>query len=32
MHKLRKSQLKGMAKGDVLAQNHVLNQLFGVAA
>jgi transposase, IS6 family len=32
MHMLRKGQLKGMAKAAVLAQNHVLNQLFGVAA
>jgi transposase, IS6 family len=29
MHMLRKGQLEGMAKRDVLAQNHVINQLFG---
>jgi IS6 family transposase len=32
MHMLRKGQFGGMAKGDVLAQNHIINQLFGVAA
>jgi transposase, IS6 family len=32
MHRLRKGQLEGVAKGDVLAQNHVINQLFGLAA
>jgi transposase, IS6 family len=32
MHMLRKGQLKGLAKGDVLAQNRVINQLFGLAA
>jgi transposase-like protein len=32
MHMLRKGQLEGVAKGDVLAQNRVINQLFGVAA
>jgi transposase-like protein len=32
MHRLRKGQLKGLAKGDVLAQNRIINQLFGVAA
>jgi len=32
MHMLRKGQLDGVAKGDVLAQNRVINQLFGVAA
>jgi transposase-like protein len=32
MHMLRKGQLEGVAKGDVLAQNHVINQLFGLAA
>jgi hypothetical protein len=31
MHMLRKGQLEGGAKGDVLAQNRVINQLFGVA-
>ena len=32
MHMLRKGQFGGMAKGDVLAQNHIINQPFGVAA
>ena len=32
MHRLRKGQLEGLTKGDVLAQNRVINQLFGVAA
>jgi len=32
MHMLRKGQIAGMAKKDVLAQNHVINQLFGLAA
>jgi transposase, IS6 family len=32
MHMLRKGQLEGIAKRDVLAQNHVINQLFGLAA
>jgi transposase, IS6 family len=32
MPMLRKGQLEGVTKGDVLAQNHVINQLFGVAA
>jgi IS6 family transposase len=32
MHRLRKGQLEGVAKGDVLAQNQVINQLFGLAA
>jgi transposase, IS6 family len=32
MHRLRKGQLKGGAKGDVLAQTRVINQLFGLAA
>jgi transposase, IS6 family len=32
MHRLRKGQLEGVAKGDVLAQNRVINQLFGLAA
>jgi transposase-like protein len=31
MHMLRKGQIEGIAKGDVLAQNRVINQLFGVA-
>ena len=32
MHMIRKGRLKGMAKGDVLAQNRILAQVFGVAA
>jgi hypothetical protein len=32
MHILRKGQLEGVAKGDLLAQNCVINQLFGLAA
>jgi IS6 family transposase len=32
LHMIRKGQLEGIAKGDVLAQNRVINQLFGVAA
>ena len=32
MHMLRKGHLEGIAKGDVLAQNRVINQLFGLAA
>jgi transposase, IS6 family len=32
MHMLRKGQLEGIAKGNVLAQNRVINQLFGLAA
>jgi IS6 family transposase len=32
MYMLRKGQIKGLAKRDVLAQNHVINQLFGLAA
>jgi IS6 family transposase len=32
MHMLRKGQLEGIAKGDILAQNQVINQLFGVVA
>jgi transposase, IS6 family len=31
MHMLRKGQLGGLAKRDVLAQNHVINRLLGVA-
>lgn len=27
-----KGQIKGIVKRDVLAQNHVINQLFGLAA
>ena len=30
MHMLRKGQLKGLAKGDVLAQNRVIAQVFGL--
>jgi transposase-like protein len=32
MHMLRKGQVEGITKGDVLAQNRVINQLFGLAA
>ena len=32
MHMLHKGQLEGVTKGDVLAQNRAINQLFGVAA
>jgi len=32
MYRLRKGQIEGMAKGDVLAQNRIINQLFGLAA
>ena len=32
MHMLRKGQLGGLAKRDVLAQNQFINRLFGVAA
>jgi IS6 family transposase len=32
MHRLRKGQFDGVAKRDVLAQNRVINQLFGLAA
>jgi transposase, IS6 family len=32
MHMLRKGQIEGVAKGDVLAQNRGINQLFGLAA
>jgi transposase, IS6 family len=32
MHMLHKGQLEGVSKGDVLAQNRVINRLFGVAA
>jgi transposase, IS6 family len=32
MHMLRKGQIEGLAKGDVLAQNQVINRLFGLAA
>jgi transposase, IS6 family len=32
MHMIWKGQLEGMATGDVLTQNRVINQLFGLAA
>jgi transposase, IS6 family len=32
MHRLRKGQIEGIAQRDVLAQNRVINQLFGLAA
>ena len=32
MHRFRKGQLEGVTKGDVLAQNRAINQLFEVAA
>jgi len=32
IHMIRKGQLERVAQGDVLAQNRVINQLFGVAA
>jgi hypothetical protein len=32
MQRLHKGQLEGVTKGDVLAQNRVTNQLFGLAA
>jgi IS6 family transposase len=32
MHMVRKGQLPGARRGDVLAQNRVINQLFGLAA
>jgi transposase, IS6 family len=32
MHMLRKGQLAGITKRDVLAQNGVINRLFGLAA
>ena len=32
MHMLYKGQIAGMVKGDVLTQNRVINQLFGLAA
>jgi hypothetical protein len=32
MHMLRKGQIEGLAKGDVLTQNRVINQMFGLAA
>jgi hypothetical protein len=32
MYRLDKSQLEGVTKRDVLAQNRAINQLFGIAA
>jgi IS6 family transposase len=32
MNMLRKGQVKGVDKGDVLAQMHFINRLFGLAA
>jgi transposase, IS6 family len=32
MHMVCKGQLNGVAKGNVLAQNRVIDQLFGLAA
>jgi transposase-like protein len=32
MHMLRKGQIEGLTKRDVLAQNHIINQLFGLVA
>jgi transposase, IS6 family len=32
MHMIRKGQIEGLATGDVLAQNRVMAQVFGVAA
>jgi transposase, IS6 family len=32
IHMVRKGQLEGLAKGDILAQNRVINQLCGLAA
>jgi IS6 family transposase len=32
IHMLHKGRLQGVTKGDVLAQNRVINQLFGLAA
>jgi IS6 family transposase len=32
MHMIRKGQIEGIAKGDILAQNRVLAQVFGVVA
>jgi transposase-like protein len=32
MHMIRKGQVEGIAKGDVLAQNRVIAQLFGLVA
>ena len=32
MHMIRKGQVKGAKKGDILAQVHLINRLFGIAA
>ena len=32
MHMLRKGQIEGLTKRDVLAQNRIINQMFGLAA
>jgi transposase, IS6 family len=32
MHMLRQGQIEGMAKRDALAQNRVINHMFGLAA
>jgi transposase, IS6 family len=32
VHRLRKGQIEGIARRDVLAQNRVINQMFGLAA
>jgi transposase-like protein len=32
MHMLRKGQIEGIAKRDILTQNRVINQMFGLAA
>ena len=32
MHMFRKGQIEGLTKTDVLAQNHIIDQLFGVVA
>jgi transposase, IS6 family len=32
MHRLHKGRWRGWSRGDVLGQNRVINQLFGLAA
>ena len=32
MHMIKKGQLRGIAKGDILAQNRVIAQVFGLGA
>jgi IS6 family transposase len=32
IHRLRKGQIEGIARRDVLAQNRVINQMVGLAA